>query len=80
MVDSDVVVTGNLSGPGGKNTTIMPVMDSVGVYRIMLDIPSLLATLSDTYTCTATVMPGPGVVNVMSSSESHSSLNITVGK
>ena len=79
VVDSDVVVTGDLGGPGGSSTT-MPVMDAAGVYRITLDIPSLLATLSDTYTCNATVMPGPGVVNVMSSSESHSSLDITVGR
>ena len=80
VVDSNVVVTGNLGGPGGNSTTIMPVIDSTGVYRITLDIPSLLATLSDTYTCTATVMHGPGVVNVMSSSESHSSVDITVGE
>ena len=80
VVDSNVVVTGNLGGPGGRSTTIMPVMDSAGVYRITLSIPSLLASLSDTYTCTATVMPGPGVSNVASSSESRSSLDITVGK
>ena len=77
--DSDVVVTGDLGGPGGSSTNIMPVIDSVGVYRITLDIPSLLATLSDTYICNATLMPGEGVVNVLGS-ESHSSLNITVGK
>ena len=58
----------------------MPVMDSAGVYRITLNIPSLLATLSDTYTCTATVMPGLGVVNVVGSRESRSILDITVGK
>ena len=79
VVDSDVVVTGNLGGLGGRSTR-MPVMDSAGVYRITLDIPSLWATLSDTYTCTATVMPAPGVENVLGSSESHSSLDITVGK
>ena len=58
----------------------MPVMDSSGVYRVTLDIPSLRATLSDTYTCTATVMPASGVENVLGSSESHSSLDISVGK
>ena len=79
VVDSDVVATGNLGGPGWRSTA-MPVMDSAGMYRITLDIPSLLASLSDTYTCTATVMPGPGVLNVASSSESRSSLDITVGK
>ncbi len=51
-----------------------------GVYRSTLDIPSLRATLSDTYIYTATVMPAPGVANVLGSSESHSSLDITVGK
>ena len=79
VVDSDVVVTGSLGGPGRRSTR-MPVMDSAGVYRITLDIPSLRATLSDTYTCTATVIPTPGVENVLGSSESHSSLDITVGK
>ena len=79
VVDSDVVVTGSLGGPGGRSTT-MPVMDSAGMYRVMLDIPSLRATLSDTYTCTATVMPASGGDNVLGSSESHSSLDITVGK
>ena len=79
VVDNDVVVTGSLGGPGGRST-IMLVMDSAGVYRIRLDIPSLRATLSDTYTCTATVIPAPGVLNVLGSSESHSSLDITVGK
>ena len=78
VVDSDVVVIGSLGGPRGRSTT-MPVMDSAGVYRITLNISSLLATLSDTYTCTATVMPAQGVVNV-TGSESHSSLDITVGK
>ena len=79
VIDSDVIVTRDLGGPGGRRTT-MPVMDSAGVYRITLDIPSLLATLSDTYTCTATVRPNPGVVNVVGSRESRSSLDITVGK
>ncbi len=80
VVDSDVIVTGSLGGPGGRSTTIMLVMDSAGVYRITLDIPSLRATLSDTYTCTATVIPASGFENVQGSSESHSSLDITVGK
>ena len=79
VIDSDVVVTGSLGGPGGRSTG-MPVMDSAGVYRITLDIPSLRATLSDTYTCTATVIPASGFENVLGSSESHSSLDITVGK
>ena len=76
VVDSDVTVTGSLAGPGGRSTTMVA---SAGEYRITLDIPSLQATSSGTYTCTATVMPGPGVIHV-TGSESHSSLDITVGK
>ena len=76
-VDSDVVVTGRLQGRVGGNSTIVTTSD--GVYKIMLYIPSLRATFSDTYTCTATVEPGSGVMYVHRS-ESHHSLNITVGK
>ncbi len=74
-VDSDVVVTGRLQG-AGRNSTI--VTSSDGVYKVMLHIPSLRATSSDTYTCTGTVEPGSGVMYVQRS-ESHYSLNITVG-
>ena len=77
-VDSDVMVTGSLQGAGKSNTT---VTTSDGVYTIMLYIPSLLATPSDTYmyTCTAAVEPDSGVQYIQRS-ESHYSLNITVGK
>ena len=75
-VDSDVMVTGSLQGAGKSNTT---VTTSDGVYTIMLYIPSLLATPSDAYTCTATVEPDSGVQYIQRS-ESHYSLNITVGK
>ena len=75
-VDSDVVVTGKLQGPEGSNSTT--VMATAGEYKNMLYIPSLLATFSDTYTCTATVEPGSGVICAQSSESSHS-LNITVG-
>ena len=75
-VDSDVMVTGSLQGAGKNSTT---VTNSDGVYKIMLYIPSLLATPSDTYTCTAAVEPDSGVQYIQGS-ESHYSLNITVGK
>ena len=76
-VNSDeVVVTGILQGPRGRNGTV--VITSDGIYKIMLYIPSLRATPSDTYTCTATVEPGSGVMYIQRS-ESHYSLNITVG-
>ena len=55
------------------------MIDSAGMYTIRLDIPSLRATSSDTYTCTVTVMPDSGSLYV-SGSESESSLDITVGK
>ena len=76
VVDSDVVVTGNLGGPGGRSTTMIA---SAGMYTIRLDIPSLQATSSDTYTCTVTVMPDSSSLYV-NGSESESSLDITVGK
>ena len=75
-VDSDVMVTGRLQGAGSSSTTVTM---SEGVYRIMLDIPSLRATFSDTYTCTATVEPGSGVMHVQSSESRSDSLSISVG-
>ena len=74
-VDSDVVVTGRLQG-AGRNSTIVATSD--GVYKVMLHIPSLRATSSDTYTCIGTVEPGSGMM-YLQRSESHYSLNITVG-
>ena len=70
------MVTGRLQGQAGRNDTIVTTSD--GVYKIMLFIPSLLATPSDTYTCIGTVEPGLGVMYVQRR-ESHYSLNITVG-
>ena len=48
---------------------------SAGEYRIIIDIPLLRVTSFGTYVCTATVMPGPGVMHV-GGSESQSSLDI----
>ena len=77
-VDSDmmVMVMGTLQGPMERNSTI--VSTSNRGYKIILYIPSLLATPSDTYTCTATVEPGSGAM-YLQRSESHYNLNITVG-
>ena len=72
LVDIDVVVTGRLAGPGGSTTSMIA---SAGEYRIIIDIPLLRATSFGTYVCTATVMPGPGVMHV-DGSESQSSLDI----
>ena len=74
-VDIDVVVTGNLQGRAGRNSTIAD-----GVYKVILYIPSLRATASDTYTCSATVEPDSGVMYVQPSDLTSTSLNITVGK
>ena len=75
-VDSDVMVTLRLQGRAGGSSTIVTPSD--GLNKIILYIPSLRATPSDTYTCTATVEPGSGVMYVQRS-ELHNSLNITVG-
>ena len=77
-VDNDVVVTGNLQGRAGRNSTIVKASD--GVYIITLYIPSILATASDTYTCSATVEPDSGVMYVHPSGLTSTSLDITVGK
>ena len=74
VVDSDIAVTGSLGGPRGNSTTMI---SSAGMYTIRLDIPSLQATSSDTYTCAATVEPGSSSMYAQGS-ESHSTLDITV--
>ena len=87
-VDSDVVVTGILQGPTGRNSTIVKTLDSPvqsspvesKVYQIVLYIPSLRATSSETCTCTASVDPGTGVDSVQSSESHTDSIDITVGK
>ena len=78
VVDSGIEVNGSLSGPGGRpRSTTMRF--SAGMYRIILDIPSLQATPSDTYTCAVAVEPTPRSVYVQGS-KSHSNLDITMGK
>ena len=92
-VDSDVVVTGILWGPTGRSSTIVKTLDSPvqsspvesssvqpKVYQIVLYIPSLLATSSETCTCTASVDPGSGLDFVQSSESRTDSIDITVGK
>ena len=76
-VDSDVVVTGELSGPGG--TTRNPTMVSDKIYQMKLAIPSLNASSLETYNCT-TVIDIKSGVNVMASEEDYTILNISVGK
>ena len=75
VVDSAVLVTGRLGGPGGNSTTMIA---SAGMYRLILGVPTQQATSSGTYTCTVTVMPGSRSMFV-SGSESQSSIDITAG-
>ena len=77
-VDSDVIVTGALSGPGGSSGTV--TKETRGKYWITLRIPSLNATLSDTYTCNATIDPATGVNNVLGDTDGYSTLSIAVGE
>ena len=77
-VDSDVVVTGELSGPGGSNGTV--VMETMRKYCITQTISSLNTTPSDTYTCNTTIDPAIGVENVLKNTDGYSTLTITVGE
>ena len=61
-MDSDVIVMGELSGPGGTANSVVRV--SARVYKIMLNVVSLQATISDAYKCSTTISPDSGVVNV----------------
>jgi hypothetical protein len=51
-----------------------------GKYWITLRICSLNATLSDTYTCNATIDPATGVKNVLGDMDGYSTQSITVGE
>ena len=62
-VDSDIIVTGELSGPGGTANGV--VLISTGIYQIVLSILSLQATMSDTYTCSTTISPRSDVMNII---------------
>ena len=72
------MVTGELSGPGGSNGTV--VMKTMRKYCITQTISSLSATLSDTYTCNTTIDPAIGVENVLKNTDGYSTLKITVGE
>ena len=76
-MDRDVVVTGELSGPGG--TTRNPTMISDKRYQMSLAILSLNASSLETYNCT-TVIDIKFGVNVKASEEDYTILNISVGK
>ena len=80
-VDTDVGVTGTLSGPGGTAMNPVSVMNSSLTYQITLELTNLQATASsDTYTCMSTASPGPSAMNLMASEQGSIMLGITVGK
>jgi len=80
-VDINVIVSGTLSGPGSQDPEDkVEYIQSRELYQIKKSITSLEAVRSSIYTCTATVRPGQGVVNVQESEGNHTMLNVTVGK
>ena len=80
-VDINVTVSGALSGPGNQDPEgNVEYIQSGELYQIKRTIASLEAATSTVYTCSATVSPGSGVVNVQDSEGSRALLSITVGK
>ena len=77
-MDSDVVVIGELSGPGG--TPRNPTMVSDRRYQMILVVPLLSASSLETYNCTTVISPGMGDMFVSASKEHYITLNISVGK
>ena len=81
-VDSDVSVIGELRGAQLQVRFDNVMMLSEGVYQFTGTIPSLQATLSDTYTCNAEIEPASGAMNryIRGSDSAQSTLDIAVGK
>ena len=80
-MDINVTVSGTLSEPGIQDPEgNVEYIQSRELYQIKKSITSLEAVRSSTFTCTATVRPGPGVVNVQESERNHITLNATIGK
>ncbi len=78
-MDSEVAVTASWTGPGG------PIMEGVSditgsglAYQSTLTLSSLTSSVSEDYTCTASV--GPGDLMFINGSEGSDTLGITVGK
>ena len=80
-VDIDVIVSGALSGQGIQDPEgKVEYIQSRELYQMKRTIASLEAAQSTVYTCTATVKPGQGVVNVQESERNRTILTVTVGK
>ena len=80
-VDINVTVSGTLSGPGIQDPKgNVEYIQSRELYQMKRTIASLEAATSTVYTCTATVRPSRGVVNVQDSEGSRALLTVTVGK
>ena len=80
-VDSDVVVTGEISGPRGTTREVTPAAVSNRAYQMILAISSLRAAVSDTYSCTAMIRPGSAVQDVLASRPgTPSTLDVSIGR
>ena len=81
VVDSNVTVVGSLCGPGSTPMNSVTEMLSSLVYQITLEVTDLQATVSpDTYTCTATVNPGPLETDLTASVLGSITLDVAVGE
>ena len=77
-MDSDVVVTGELSGSGGTSRYHTEVADRR--YQLILTIPSLSASSLETYNCTTVISPRMSDRFVLASKEHYKTLNVSIGK
>ena len=77
-VDTNVTVTGTLSGPGIHDYRSTAQLVHSAVYQIRKTIASLTSAKSAVYTCNATVSPNSRYVEA--SDKNCSMLNISVGK
>lgn len=75
-IDSPVIVTGELSGPGGATSDIVTV--STGIYQTSLTIASLQESPMDIYTCNNTIISMPSLMFVTDSAEVSASIAISI--
>ncbi len=76
--DSEVAVTASWTGPGGPITAGVSDITGSGPYQSTLTLPSLTASDSGDYTCTASVSPDPPTL-VLIGSSNQARTSITVG-
>ncbi len=79
-VDSDVVMDGELSGPGLAAVNSVTEISHL-MYQLTGEVTGLQATAApDTYTCTVTANPGPLEMNLLASEQETITVDITVGE